>query len=75
MIWYIILGTAAGFLATKVLDRDLNVVATIAIGILGALLGGVLLKAVTFVGGLIGGLIGAVFGAILILYLYQRFFG
>jgi len=70
----IIIGTAAGFIATRVMDMNLGLPQTIALGVLGALVGGWILRFLLTMAGAAASFIGAIFGAILLLYLYQRFF-
>lgn len=71
LIYLIILGAAAGFIATKVMKIETGVLPTIAIGILGALVGGALLSVFL---SLLGGLIGAVIGALLIIWIWKTYF-
>ena len=74
-IYMIIIGAAAGFLATRVMDINLNTPTTIAVGVLGALVGGALLRLILAAMGLIGGFVGAVLGAVALIWLYQRYLG
>ncbi|SEL95546.1 hypothetical protein SAMN05443999_11067 [Roseovarius azorensis] len=73
VVWLIIIGAAAGFLATRLMRVEAGVVPTILIGIAGALIGGVLIRAILTVTGILGGLIGAVLGALLLLWLWQTY--
>ncbi|MDG1209041.1 MAG: GlsB/YeaQ/YmgE family stress response membrane protein, partial [Paracoccaceae bacterium] len=59
----IIIGVAAGFIASKVMKTNLSLVETIAIGILGAIIGGLVLRGLIVAGSMIFGLVGAVAGA------------
>ncbi len=68
-----VIGIAAGFIATKVMKVNLSLAETIAIGIIGAMLGGVLLRGLIAVSGIAFGLIGAVVGACALVWLYQRY--
>lgn len=70
----IVIGVAAGFIASKVMKTDLSLVETIAIGVLGAIIGGVVLRMLIAAGSLIFGLVGAVVGACVLIWLYQRYF-
>lgn len=72
VVWLIIVGAAAGFLATRFMKIEADVITTIAVGIVGALLGGVLLQVAAGVLGLLGGLIGAVLGAMLVIWLWRQ---
>lgn len=69
-----IIGVAAGFIATKVMRVEISMMETIAIGVLGAIVGGLVVRALIAVSGAAFGLVGAVLGACLLLWLYQRVF-
>lgn len=69
----IIIGAAAGFLATRLMRIEASIPATLLIGIAGALIGGLILRALWTVMGLASGLIGAVLGAMLLLWLWQAY--
>ena len=73
VLFLIIIGVAAGFIASKVMKTDLTLVETIAIGVLGAIVGGFVLRTLIAAGSLIFGLVGAVVGACILIWLYQRF--
>lgn len=74
-ILLIIIGAAAGFLATRIMDVRTDVPTTIAIGVGGALISGLLMRALMMVGSIAFGAIGAVLGAILLIWLWQRYSG
>lgn len=74
-ILLIIIGAAAGFLATRIMDVRTDVPTTIAIGVGGALISGLLMRALMMVGSFAFGAIGAVLGAILLIWLWQRYSG
>lgn len=73
VIWLIIVGAAAGFLATRLMRVEAGLIPTIAIGIAGALIGGLILRFVLVVGGLVGGLVGAVLGAMALIWVWQTY--
>jgi len=73
-LYLIIIGAAAGFLATRLMRLETDIVTTMAIGIAGALVGGFLLRFLLTVMGLLGGLIGAVMGAMLVIWIWQKYF-
>ncbi len=73
VVWLIILGAAAGFLATRFMKVQTDVPTTIAIGIGGALIGGFLLRSLLSVMGMLSGLVGAVLGAMLLIWLWQTY--
>ena len=74
LVYLIIIGAAAGFLATRMMRLETDIVTTMAIGIAGALIGGFLLRFLLSVMGMLGGLIGAVMGAMLVIWVWQKYF-
>ena len=75
VIWLIIVGAAAGFLATRLMKWEANIVVTLAVGIAGALIGGMLLRTLLSAMGMMSGLVGAVLGALVLVWLWQRYGG
>ena len=73
LILLIIIGAAAGFIATRMLKLELGVPQTIAIGVLGAVIGGWLLRLLLTALGIFAGLLGAILGAVVLIVLYQKF--
>jgi uncharacterized membrane protein YeaQ/YmgE (transglycosylase-associated protein family) len=73
IVWLIIVGAAAGFLATRLMRIEADIVTTVVIGIAGAVIGGLILRAILVVGGLLAGLVGAVLGALLLIWLWQKY--
>lgn len=73
ILYLVVIGAIAGYVATRLLKLETDVLTTIAIGISGALIGGFILQVVLALAGLLGGVIGAVFGALLLIWLYQKF--
>ncbi|WP_300515802.1 GlsB/YeaQ/YmgE family stress response membrane protein [Aliiroseovarius sp.] len=74
VVLLVIIGAAAGFLATRLMDVQTSVPVTVAIGVLGALVGSLLLRLVLAMTGMAFGFLGAVLGAIALIWLWQRFF-
>ncbi|AVO36816.1 GlsB/YeaQ/YmgE family stress response membrane protein [Pukyongiella litopenaei] len=68
----IIVGAAAGFLATRLMRIEADIPTTMFVGIVGALLGGLILRFLIAVTGVLAGFVGAVLGALLVLWLWQR---
>jgi len=68
-----IVGAAAGFLATRLMKIEANVITTVSVGVLGALVGGVLLRTSLAVMGWAAGFVGAVLGAMALIWLWQRY--
>ncbi|MGR3805282.1 GlsB/YeaQ/YmgE family stress response membrane protein [Marinibacterium profundimaris] len=69
----IIVGAAAGFIATRLMRIEADIVTTIAIGIFGALIGGLVLRFLLTIAGAMAGFVGAVLGAILLIWLWQTY--
>jgi uncharacterized membrane protein YeaQ/YmgE (transglycosylase-associated protein family) len=73
LVYWIILGAAAGYVGTRLLKIDLPLPQTIALGVVGALLGAVFLRLFLAVLGVASGFIGAILGVAVLVFLYQRF--
>ncbi|MBK5947787.1 GlsB/YeaQ/YmgE family stress response membrane protein [Rhodobacter veldkampii DSM 11550] len=73
IIALIIIGAAAGFLATRLMKIDADVPTTVAIGIFGALVGGLVLRVLLTISGWMAGFVGAVLGAMLLIWLWQTY--
>ncbi len=73
VIALIIIGAAAGFLATRMMRIETGIVATVAIGVLGALIGGLILRSLIALASWAAGFVGAILGALLLIWLWQRY--
>ncbi len=73
IIALIIVGAAAGFLATRLMRIEADIPTTMLIGIVGALVGGLVLRTLITVMGWLSGFIGAVLGALLVIWLWQTY--
>ncbi|GLS85341.1 hypothetical protein GCM10010873_03140 [Cypionkella aquatica] len=71
LVFLVIVGTAAGFLATRLMRIDTDVPTTIVIGVAGALIGGFLLRGLVLITSWLAGLVGAILGAIVLIWLYK----
>lgn len=69
----IIIGIAAGFIATRAMRIDADVPTTIAIGVIGALVGGLALRFLLALAGWAAGFVGAVIGAMVLIWLWQTY--
>ncbi len=74
IIIMIVFGIAAGFIATRVMRLNVDLPTTIAIGIGGAVIGGLTLQMLGALIGLLSGFVGAVLGAVLLIFLYKTYF-
>lgn len=72
ILMLIIIGAAAGFLATRIMKLDTSILMTVAIGVVGALIGGLILRAVSVLAGALGGFVGAVLGALLLIWIWKN---
>ena len=72
-ILLVIVGAAAGFLATRMMRIDAGVPATIAIGVGGAVIGGVLIRFLLEITGWMAGFVGAVLGALFLLWVWKTY--
>ncbi len=69
----IIIGAAAGFIATRLMKLETDLVTTIAIGVLGALVGGFVLRLLLAITGFAAGFVGAVLGAMVLIWLWEKY--
>ncbi len=70
-VFLIVIGAAAGFLATRLLGMELGIFPTIALGIGGALFGGLVLRFLLVITGMFAGLVGAVLGALALIGIWH----
>jgi len=69
----VIVGAAAGFLATRFMRLQTDVPTTIVIGIVGALVGSLVLRVLVAVTGWLALFVGAVLGAMLVIWLWRTY--
>lgn len=72
IIALVIIGAAAGLVATRLMRFDLDLITTIVLGIVGALIGGLILRALVSVLGFASGFVGAVLGAMALIWLWKK---
>ncbi len=73
VIALIIIGAAAGFIATRLMRIEADIPTTMFIGVAGALIGGLILRALTTIMGGMAGFVGAVLGAMLLIWLWRLY--
>lgn len=73
IVLLIIVGAAAGFIATRLMRIEADIITTVAIGIFGALIGGLVLRFLLTIAGAMAGFVGAVLGALLLIWLWQTY--
>lgn len=71
----IVIGAAAGFLATRFMRVELDIPTTIALGVGGALVGWFVLRFLAAVTGWAAGFVGAVIGSMLLIWLWKKYRG
>ncbi|SLN21866.1 Transglycosylase associated protein [Falsiruegeria litorea R37] len=69
----IVIGAAAGFLATRLMRIEADIPTTMFIGIIGALVGGFVLRFLSSVMGVLSGFVGAVLGALLVIWIWKTY--
>lgn len=74
IIALVIIGAAAGFLATRIMKVEANIPTTMLVGIVGAIIGGLVLRFLSTVMGAMAGFVGAVLGALLLVWLWKTYF-
>jgi len=73
LIALIVIGAAAGFIATRLMRLNTGLIETMAIGIFGALVGGLVLRVLLTVTGWMAGFVGAVLGSMLLIWLWRTY--
>ncbi|MEB8387915.1 GlsB/YeaQ/YmgE family stress response membrane protein [Rhodobacteraceae bacterium KMM 6894] len=74
IVLLIVVGAAAGFLATRLLRIEAGIIPTMAVGMGGVIIGALVLRFLTSVMGLMAGFVGAVLGALLLAWLWKTYF-
>lgn len=77
LIYFLLIGLAAGWLAGKIMrGRSFDLLTSLGVGIVGAVLGGFLFNLVGLVAfGLLGNLVSATVGAVVLLFILQKIKG
>lgn len=70
-IWLLVVGVAVGFLASRILKVNLDTPSTIALGVLGAIIGGVVLRALVVLAGAGAGIVGALLAALVLIWAWK----
>lgn len=73
IIYLVIVGAAAGFLATRFMKIEADIITTVVIGMAGALIGGIVLRLLLSVMGFMAGFVGAVLGSLVLIWLWQAY--
>jgi len=73
LVALLVVGVAVGFLASRILRVNLDTPSTVALGVLGALIGGAALRGLTMIGGIGAGFVGALLGALLLIWVWKTY--
>ena len=76
LIFWIVVGAIAGWLAEKIMKTDMGLGMNIVVGIVGALIGGLIIEYLTPFnddGGLIWSILVATLGAVILLWIVNKF--
>jgi uncharacterized membrane protein YeaQ/YmgE (transglycosylase-associated protein family) len=73
LVALLIVGVAVGFLATRMLKVNLDTPSTIALGVLGALIGSLVLRGLIMVSGIGAGFVGALLGALVLIWAWKTY--
>jgi uncharacterized membrane protein YeaQ/YmgE (transglycosylase-associated protein family) len=71
LVALLVVGVAVGFLASRILKVNLDTPSTIALGVLGALIGTVVLRALVMLSGIGAGFVGALLGALILIWAWK----
>ena len=74
LLYYILLGLAAGWLATRILkEKHIGLLGSLVVGVVGAIIGAYIFEflGISF-GGIIGNLVSALVGAIVLIYIIRE---
>ncbi|MGJ8603323.1 MAG: GlsB/YeaQ/YmgE family stress response membrane protein [Marivita sp.] len=72
VLFLLIIGAAAGFLATRFMRVEMGTLQTVMIGVAGALIGGMAIRLLLVASGAVAGMIGAVLGAMVVIWVVQK---
>jgi uncharacterized membrane protein YeaQ/YmgE (transglycosylase-associated protein family) len=73
LLLILIIGAAAGFLATRIMRVQTDVPTTIALGMAGAVVGWIALRFLVSITGWLAAFVGAVLGAMLLIWLWRTY--
>lgn len=73
LVALLVVGVAVGFLASRILKVNLDTPSTIALGVLGALIGTVVLRGLVMLAGIGAGFVGALLGALILIWAWKAF--
>ncbi|MFN4203250.1 MAG: GlsB/YeaQ/YmgE family stress response membrane protein [Tabrizicola sp.] len=71
LVALLVVGVAVGFLASRILKVNMDTPSTIALGVLGALIGTVVLRGLVMLAGIGAGFVGALLGALALIWAWK----
>jgi uncharacterized membrane protein YeaQ/YmgE (transglycosylase-associated protein family) len=71
LVALLIIGVAVGFLASRILKVNMDTPSTIALGVLGALIGTAVLRGLVMLAGIGAGFVGALLGALILIWAWK----
>ena len=71
LVALLIVGVAVGFLATRILKVNMDTPSIIALGVLGALIGTLVLRGLVLLAGIGAGFVGALLGALILIWVWK----
>lgn len=71
LVALLIVGVAVGFLASRILKVNMDTPSTIALGVLGALIGSLVLRGLVMLAGIGAGFVGALLGALVLIWAWK----
>jgi uncharacterized membrane protein YeaQ/YmgE (transglycosylase-associated protein family) len=74
VVLLLVVGAAAGFLATRMMKMQTDIPTTIAIGVGGAIVGALVIRILAELVGWMSGFVGAVLGALVLLWIWKTYF-
>lgn len=73
LVALLIVGVAVGFLASRILKVNIDTPSTIALGVLGALIGTIVLRGLVMLAGIGAGFVGALLGALILIWAWKAY--
>jgi uncharacterized membrane protein YeaQ/YmgE (transglycosylase-associated protein family) len=67
----LVVGVAAGFLASRILKVNMDTPSSIALGVIGAVIGAVVLRGLVMLAGIGAGFVGALLGALVLIWAWK----
>ena len=73
VVLLLVVGAAAGFLATRVMRVQTDIPTTVAIGVGGAVIGGLVIRSLVELAGWLSSFVGAILGAVVLIWLWKTY--